>query len=117
MYRPQFSTNIITGLAVILLALAACSPGAVNNPAPSPQPPLLARAGPSWTPQAAIAAIDTLPFTVGDRSWNAEFDPYQGRWEVTLIYTTRNVYPPRDERKTILWYVYEDTGEVQGPFQ
>lgn len=98
---------------LVALALAACSP----EPEVQPTPEVPRTAGPSWAPQEAIAAIETTPLATGDLSWNAEFDRYLGRWQVTLIYNVRKMYPPRDERQTLLWYVYEDTGEVEGPFQ
>ena len=71
--------------------------------------------GPSWTAQEAIAVIEDKPRFVKDGAWNAEFDPYLGSWRVSLIYQVRALYPPRDERKAMIWLVYEDTGRVEGP--
>ena len=67
------------------------------------------------SPQEAIEQITELPrFLDKDASWNAEFDPYQGRWRVELIYDVRMFFPPREERREVAWYVYEETGEVVG---
>ena len=55
--------------------------------------------------------------SAGEQAWNAEFDRYSGRWQLTLVYNVRQLYPPRDERRTLRWYVYEDTGEVEGPLK
>ena len=115
MGHRHLSTMSLKRLAAILLValvLAACSLETASRPTP-----MVPRPGPSWTPQEAIGAIETTPLAAGDPSWNAEYDRYLGRWQVTLIYNIRQMYPPRDERQTLLWYVYEDTGEVEGPFQ
>jgi hypothetical protein len=111
-YLLTMSLKGLAAIVLVLLALAACSPETVSQP-----PPVVPRTGPSWTPQEAIGAIENTPLAAGELSWNAEFDPYLGRWQVTLIYNIRRMYPPRDERQSLLWYVYEDTGEVEGPFQ
>jgi hypothetical protein len=96
----------------VLLALAACSSNAVT-----PTPDITPRPGPDWTAQQAIKKIEELPLSTGDLSWNAEFDRYWGRWQLILVYDVRQLYPPRDERRTLRWYVYEDTGEVDGPLR
>ncbi len=68
------------------------------------------------SPQEAIKRITELPrFLDKDAGWNAEFDPYLGRWRVELIYQVRRFYPPGEERREMAWYVYEETGEVVGP--
>jgi hypothetical protein len=71
----------------------------------------------SWTPQEAIAKIQNMPFTVDELVWNASYNRYLGRLEVTLVRRVRLMYPPRDERWTWLWYVYEDTAEIESPFK
>ena len=116
MHKLHFSLIKLSTPAALLLVvftLAACSAGAEMSRPPDITP----RPGPAWTPQQAIEAIDTSPLSTGDLAWNAEFDRYQGRWRVTLLYRVRKMYPPRDERQTLIWYVYEDTGQVEGPFR
>ena len=94
----------------LLLAALACGSSNVERPKGTPGP------GPSWGPQEAIEQIDELPRSFDkDAAWNASFDPYQGRWRVELIYQVRMLYPPRDDRREVAWYVYEETGEVVGP--
>jgi hypothetical protein len=102
----------LPSLLLVLLALVACSSDAVT-----PTPEVAPRPGPNWTAQQAIEKIEELPFSAGDRAWNAEFDRYSGRWRLTLVYDVRMLYPPRDERRTLQWYVYENTGEVEGPLK
>jgi hypothetical protein len=108
----------ITGLPALIcvfllvLALSACSSN-LATPAPNVTP----RPGPDWTAQQAIEKIEELPLSAGEQAWNAEFDRYSGRWQLTLVYSVRQLYPPRDERRTLRWYVYEDTGEVEGPLK
>ena len=104
---------LLTSL-LVLLAITACSPEAmaiVSRPEVTPRP------GPSWTAQQAIEKIQELPLSTGELAWNAEFDRYSGRWQLTLVYDVRQLYPPRDERRTLRWYVSEDTGEVEGPLK
>ena len=96
-------------LAIVLSLLLGCGTEATPEPLGTPGP------GPSWTPQEAIAVIEDQPRFAKDAAWNAEFDPYLGSWRVTLIYQVRLLYPPKDERRTMIWYVYEDTGRVEGP--
>ncbi len=94
----------------LLLAALACGSSNVERPEGTPGP------GPSWGPQEAIEQIDELPRSFDkDAAWNASFDPYQGRWKVELIYQVRMMFPPRDDRREVAWYVYEETGEVVGP--
>ena len=93
----------------LLLAALACGSSNEERPEGTPGP------GPDWAPQEAIAQITELPRLAKDGGWNAEFDPYQGRWRVELVYQVRNFYPPRDDRREVAWYVYEATGEVVGP--
>jgi hypothetical protein len=97
---------------LVLLALVACSSDAIM-----PTPEVTPRPGPNWTAQQAIEKIEELPLATGEPSWNAEFDRFSGRWQLTLVYDVRKLYPPRDERRTLRWYVYEDTGEVAGPLK
>lgn len=98
--------------SLMLLVLTACSTVQVT-----PTPAVTPRPGPSWTAQQAIEKIEQLPLSTGKPAWNAEFDRYSGRWQLTLVYEVRKLYPPRDERRTLRWYVYEDTGEVEGPLK
>ncbi len=94
----------------LLLAALACGSSDAQRPKGTPGP------GPSLSPQEAIKRITELPrFLDKDAGWNAEFDPYQGRWRVELIYEVRMFYPPRNDRREVAWYVYEGTGEVVGP--
>ena len=94
----------------LLLAAMACGSSDVERPEGTPGP------GPSMSPQEAIEQITELPrFLDKDSGWNAEFDPYQGRWRVELIYQVRMFFPSRDERREVAWYVYEETGQVVGP--
>ena len=93
----------------LLLAALACGSGNVEQPKGALGP------GPSWPPQKAIEQIAKLPRFSKDASWNAEFDPYRGRWRVELVYQVRMLYPPRNDRREMAWYVYEETGEVVGP--
>ena len=97
------------GLGLLLAALA-CGSSNSEGPLGTPGP------GPSLSAQEAIERITELPrFLDKDSAWNAEFDPYQGRWRVELIYEVRMMFPPRDDRREVAWYVYEETGEVVGP--
>jgi len=96
-------------LPIVLALFLGCGPEATREPLVTPGP------GPSWTPQEAIAVIEDKPRFAKDVAWNAEFDPYLGSWRVSMIYQVRLLYPPRDERRTVMWYVYEDTGRVEGP--
>ncbi len=95
--------------AILLSLLLACGSEATPAPLGPPGP------GPTWLPQEAIAVIEDKPRFVKDGAWNAEFNPYLGRWKVSLIYEVRLLFPSRDARKTISWLVYEDTGRVEGP--
>jgi len=108
-------------LATLLLSLgvglAAC---ATDTLAPGPSGP--AGPGPTWKPQEAINAVQSTPGWVQtisiantDVAWNAEFDPYSGRWRVTAIYKVQALYPARVERKSIHWYISEDTALIEGP--
>ena len=100
---------LLLGIGLLLAALA-CGSSEVEQPQGTPGP------GPSWTPQEVIGQIGELPRSFDkDAGWNAEFDPYQGRWRVELIYQVRMMFPPRDDRREVAWYVYEETGEVVGP--
>ncbi len=99
---------LLLGIGLLLAALA-CGSSNVERPEGTPGP------GPSWSPLEAIEQIDESPQFAKDAAWNAEFDPYQGRWKVELIYQVRMLYPPRDDRREVAWYVYEETGEVVGP--
>ena len=99
----------LPSIAIVLALLLACGTEATPVPLGTPGP------GPSWTPQEAITVIEDKPRFVRDAAWNAEFDPYLARWRVSLIYQVRLLYPPRDERRTMIWHVYEDTGRIEGP--
>ena len=100
---------MLLGIGLFLAALA-CGSSELERPEGTPGP------GPSMSPQEAIQQIGELPrFFDKDAAWNAEFDPYQGRWRVELIYEVRVMFPPRDDRREVAWYVYEETGEVVGP--
>ncbi len=99
---------LILGIGLLLAALA-CGSSDVERPKGTPGP------GPSWAPPKAIEQIDELPRFAKDAAWNAEFDPYQRRWRVELIYEVRMMFPPRNDRREVAWYVYEETGEVVGP--
>ena len=99
---------ILLGIGLLLAALA-CGSGDEEPPRGIPGP------GPSWSPQEAILQIEPLPRFTRDAGWNAEFDPYWGRWRVTLVYQVRNLYPPRDDRREMSWYVFEENGKVVGP--
>ncbi len=107
--------RLATGLVLLGLALAACGSTLPPTPTGPPGP------GPSWQPQEAIHAVGYTTESVAishlqkDVAWNAEFDPYAGRWKVTAIYKVQNLYPPSVERNSIYWYVYEDTSLVEGP--
>lgn len=107
-------TKLLTraALPLVLLILMACA-----NATTTPKPDITPRSGPSWRPQQAIEMIEKPPISAGELAWNAEFDRYLGRWRVTLVYSVRKMYPPRKERRTLLWYVYEDTSKVEGPFK
>ena len=97
---------LLLGLGLLLAALA-CGSGNAEGPLGTPGP------GPSLSPQEAIERISELPrFLDKDASWNASFDPYQGRWRVELVYQVRRFYPPGEERRLVAWHVYEETGEV-----
>ena len=106
---------LATGLVLLGLGLAACASSLPPTPTGPPGP------GPSWQPQEAIRAVEYTAEIVAishlqqDVGWNAEFDPYAGRWRVTAIYNVQKIYPPSVERKSIYWYVYEDTSLVEGP--
>ena len=114
---PTMKLLLATLLVSLGVGLAACSSfGAVPTPSGPPGP------GPTWKPQEAINAVQSTPGRVEtvsisntDVAWNAEFDPYEGRWRVTAIYKVQALYPPRVERKSIHWYVYEDTALIEGP--
>ena len=100
---------LLLGIGLLLAALACGSSNAERaEGVPGP--------GPSMSPQEAIEQITELPrFLDKDAAWNAEFDPYRGRWRVELIYQVRKFFPPGEERREIAWYVYEETGKVVGP--
>ncbi len=99
---------LFLGISLLLAALA-CGSSNVERPEGTPGP------GPSLSPQEAIERVTELPrFLDKDASWNAEFDPYRGRWRVELIYQVRMFFPAREERREVAWYVYEETGEVVG---
>ncbi len=100
---------LLLGIGLLLAALA-CGSNEAQQPQGTPGP------GPTWPPQKAIEQITELPrFLDKDASWNASFDPYRGWWRVELIYQVRRFYPPGEERRQLVWYVYEETGEVVGP--
>ncbi|MFQ6027828.1 MAG: hypothetical protein ACE5Q6_10090 [Dehalococcoidia bacterium] len=112
------STKLLLATLLVPLGvgLIACAGFATPTPAGPPGP------GPTWQPQEAIHAVESTPgrveavaYSGKDVAWNAEFDPYAGRWRVTAIYRVQALYPPRVERKSIYWYVYEDTGLIDGP--
>ena len=97
---------LLLGLGLLLAALA-CGSGNAEGPLGTPGP------GPSLSPQEAIERITELPrFLDKAASWNASFDPYQGRWRVELVYQVRRFYPPGEEHSLVAWHVYEETGEV-----
>ena len=108
--RRHFMRALFLSLGIVLLGLLGCGTEVTLEPLGTPGP------GPSWTPQEAIAVIEDKPRFAKDAAWNAEFDPYLGSWRVSLIYQVRLLYPPRDERRAMIWHVYEDTGLVEGPF-
>jgi hypothetical protein len=72
------------------------------------------------TPQEAIDMIEIFPFpfppSEDEVGWNASYNRYFGRWEVTMVRRARGLYTSRDRRLTSLWYVTEKTGEIEGPF-
>lgn len=116
MCRSQYKSFVFLSLLVVVLIplmLVACSSKSI--PTPTPAAPV--GPGPSWTPQEAIGKIDKMPFTVNEVAWNASFNGNFGRWEVTQVRRVRILFPAREERRTWRWYVYEATGEVEGPFK
>ena len=58
-----------------------------------------------------------MPFTGDELVWYASYNRYLGRLEVTFLHRVWLMCPPWDDRLTWLFYLYEDTAEIESPLK